>query len=212
MSAADNARGRGRPPGVSSRDDRRRELLAAACEIVRRDGSDASMSAIAEAAGVTKPILYNHFADKSGLLGAVAHEIGDDLIGRLDAALAGEDGPQDLLERAVAMFVSFVETEPNAFAVVFGAHNSEEALLLDSAGHRIAAVLGERLVAAGVSVDGEAAKIQAFAILGAVLFATGLWVHAHPISRDVFVEKLTDHIWNGLGAAFEPVAVDPPDE
>ena len=37
-------------------------------EVVRRDGSGASMEAMATAAGVTKPILYRHFGDRDGLV------------------------------------------------------------------------------------------------------------------------------------------------
>ena len=51
---------------------RREELLEAAVRVIRQDGAGASMRAVAAEAGCTKPILYRHFGDKSGLYQAVA--------------------------------------------------------------------------------------------------------------------------------------------
>ncbi|MEV0347471.1 TetR/AcrR family transcriptional regulator [Nonomuraea sp. NPDC050680] len=58
---------------MSGRDpDRRRALLDAADRVILREGPEASMAAIAAEAGITKPILYRHFGDKSGLYEALA--------------------------------------------------------------------------------------------------------------------------------------------
>lgn len=69
-----------------SADRRRRELLEAADRVVLRDGPSASMNAIAAEAGITKPILYRHFGDKSGLYAALAKRHTDALLGALRAA------------------------------------------------------------------------------------------------------------------------------
>lgn len=63
-----------------SADRRRRELLEAADRVVLRDGPQASMNAIAAEAGITKPILYRHFGDKSGLYAALAKRHTDALL------------------------------------------------------------------------------------------------------------------------------------
>ena len=65
-----------------SADQRRRELLEAADRVVLRDGPQASMNAIAAEAGITKPILYRHFGDKSGLYRALAKRHTDALLRR----------------------------------------------------------------------------------------------------------------------------------
>jgi AcrR family transcriptional regulator len=52
--------------------ERRAGLLEAADRVVQREGSAASMNLIAAEAGITKPILYRHFGDKSGLYRALA--------------------------------------------------------------------------------------------------------------------------------------------
>ncbi len=81
---------------------RREQLLDATKEIVLADGfHDVSIEAVARAAGITRPIVYAHFADLAGLLDAlVAREtvraleqleaaLPDDLAGDLPAALRG---------------------------------------------------------------------------------------------------------------------------
>jgi AcrR family transcriptional regulator len=51
---------------------RRQHLLAAALDVIRRDGTDAlTLARVAEAGGVTKPIAYRQFKDRGGLLKAL---------------------------------------------------------------------------------------------------------------------------------------------
>ncbi|WDY56045.1 TetR/AcrR family transcriptional regulator [Pseudomonas sp. PSKL.D1] len=55
-----------------SRDLRRRQLLDVAWGLVREEGTDAlSLGYLAEQAGVTKPVVYDHFETRTGLLAAL---------------------------------------------------------------------------------------------------------------------------------------------
>ncbi|MBT1265238.1 TetR/AcrR family transcriptional regulator [Pseudomonas sp. SDT2931_S440] len=55
-----------------SRDDRLRQLLDVAWQLVREEGTDAlTLGHLAELAGVTKPVVYDHFGDRAGLLAAL---------------------------------------------------------------------------------------------------------------------------------------------
>jgi AcrR family transcriptional regulator len=55
-----------------SRDDRLRQLLDVAWQLVREEGTDAvPLGLLAELAGVTKPVVYDHFGDRAGLLAAL---------------------------------------------------------------------------------------------------------------------------------------------
>ena len=58
--------------GVGS--DRRASLLAAIEPVLREEGPEASMTALAAGAGITKPVLYRHFGDKQALLAAWAEQ------------------------------------------------------------------------------------------------------------------------------------------
>ncbi|MDY7533551.1 TetR/AcrR family transcriptional regulator [Pseudomonas sp. Bout1] len=55
-----------------SRDDRLRQLLDVAWQLVREEGTDAlTLGHLAELAGVTKPVVYDHFGTRAGLLAAL---------------------------------------------------------------------------------------------------------------------------------------------
>lgn len=72
-----------------ARDDRRRRLLDTAWAVVREEGSDAlTLGHIATRAGVTKPVVYDHFGTREGLLAALYREFDDRQNALMDAALA----------------------------------------------------------------------------------------------------------------------------
>ncbi|MFD2299357.1 TetR/AcrR family transcriptional regulator [Paracidovorax citrulli] len=68
---------------------RQRQLLDVAWSIVRSEGSDAlTLGHLAERAGVTKPVVYDHFGTRNGLLAALYEEYDGRQHARLDEALA----------------------------------------------------------------------------------------------------------------------------
>jgi AcrR family transcriptional regulator len=68
---------------------RRRQLLATAFEIVRSEGTDAlTLARLAERAGVTKPIAYEHFGTRAGLLAALYRDYEEQQTRVMHAALA----------------------------------------------------------------------------------------------------------------------------
>ncbi|MBK5224702.1 MAG: TetR/AcrR family transcriptional regulator [Acidimicrobiia bacterium] len=84
------------------RDDRREMLLDVAAELVVDDASEAvSMEQVAERAGVSRPLVYKHFANRDELLGALYRREAR----RLHAALVGEVEAADSIE---AMFRALV--------------------------------------------------------------------------------------------------------
>lgn len=55
-----------------SREDRLRQLLGVAWQLVREEGTEAlTLGRLAELAGVTKPVVYDHFVTRAGLLAAL---------------------------------------------------------------------------------------------------------------------------------------------
>lgn len=83
-----SARRRTAPAKKLSRTERRRQLLETAHRIVREEGTDAlTLSYLAERAGVTKPIAYEHFETRAGLLIALYQEIDDRQVSALMDAL-----------------------------------------------------------------------------------------------------------------------------
>lgn len=71
------------------KEERRAQLLRTALAILRREGAEAlTLGYVAERAGVTKPIAYEHFGTRGGLLTALFHELDDPTTQALRRALA----------------------------------------------------------------------------------------------------------------------------
>lgn len=71
-----------------SRQDRQRQLLDVAWQLVRAEGTDAlTLGRLAEQAGVTKPVVYDHFSTRGGLLAALYQDFDARQTALMDAAL-----------------------------------------------------------------------------------------------------------------------------
>ena len=85
---AKSSRRRSAPAKKLSKAERRKQLLETAHKIVRDEGTDAlTLGYLAERAGVTKPIAYEHFETRAGLLVALYQEIDDRQVASLMQAL-----------------------------------------------------------------------------------------------------------------------------
>lgn len=93
MSATSESTDKGPPARKRlARDARRRQLLEVAWRLVRDEGADAlSLGRLADQAGVTKPLVYDHFETRNGLLIALYREYDARQNGLIDAALAASE-------------------------------------------------------------------------------------------------------------------------
>lgn len=91
-----------------TREERLRQLLAQAWRLVREEGTEAlSLGRLAEQAGVTKPVVYDHFGTRAGLLAALYRDFDARQGALMDAALAAS-GPT-LEEKAEVIARSYVD-------------------------------------------------------------------------------------------------------
>jgi AcrR family transcriptional regulator len=108
-----------RPRKRLALDERRIKILAAATRIFARKGyAGASMSGIATAAGITKPVLYDHFASKDALFETLLRSIRDDLLARGKAIGKSSASEEFRFRAAVDAFFAFVENQPNAAMIL----------------------------------------------------------------------------------------------
>lgn len=86
-----------------ARQDRRAQLVALAWTVVGEEGADAlTLGRLADAAGVSKPVVYSHFASRSALLVALFEEYDARQVAALDAALGAGATSLDGCARALA--------------------------------------------------------------------------------------------------------------
>jgi len=102
--------------------ERREQLLEVSVTVFAREGyHNTSMNDVAEAAGVTKPVLYQHFASKRELYRELLGEIGGQLRDNIAKATTNAPGPRQQIEEGFAAYFEFVATHNDSFRVLFGA-------------------------------------------------------------------------------------------
>lgn len=86
--------------------ERHAQLLETAAEIVRVEGVDAlTLARVAEEAGVSKPVAYEHFETRAGLLTVLYQRIDDQQVEAARAALAWATTPLDAVRLAAEAYV-----------------------------------------------------------------------------------------------------------
>jgi AcrR family transcriptional regulator len=184
--------------------ERRERVLAAALRRFAEVGYDtASMNAIAAAAGITKPVLYDYFPSKQELFAAVLEGIRDDLLARGAAVSTRHASREQRFRFAIEAFFRFADEHPEAMRV----------LLLVPQASPTAAMLSKK-VQAGASAGiasflrllcrpMEPRRLDAAAeFLKAGLHALAEWrIDGRPATREDVVELVMQVVWQGLGAS-----------
>lgn len=181
--------------------ERRQQLLDTARETFGVHGFTAtSMNDIAEAAGVTKPVLYQHFESKHDLFHQLLTETADELSTRLSTAVEGAASGREKLEDGFAAYVNFFAENPHRFRVLFGEGVrsdpvfSEELRTLDTSFHMFAA---EHIDID--DLDHEHRLVAAQAISGQLEAAVDHWIRGgQPTSPDDLAGLLSRLAWRGL--------------
>jgi AcrR family transcriptional regulator len=198
--------------------ERRAQLLGVARRLFARDGyRGASMESIAEAAGVTKPVLYQHFSSKRALYSALlANDLGR-LTQELEAAFSQAEDNEERLRRGFGAYLDFVDRHEDAFRLLF-----TEALGLDADFQRqvtefrrwVAARVA-RIIAAEAGLTPPRARALAAAIVGMAEGAVGWWLdERRPLEPRELADELAGLAWKGFARfpaeSREPdVPVDP---
>ena len=102
-------------------DERRQQLLVVACDLFARSGfHETSMDDIAEAAGVTKPVLYQHFPSKRALYLELLEDTGRRLLDRLAEATARVTSGRARVEAGFRAYFEFAVGDRSSFRLLFG--------------------------------------------------------------------------------------------
>lgn len=89
-----------------SRNQRRAQLLAAATEIIQTQGSNAlTLVTLAEHAGVSRPVTYDHFTTREGLLLALYQDYDTSLIQAMRDARAQATSPESAIKALVTAYI-----------------------------------------------------------------------------------------------------------
>ncbi|WP_018656169.1 TetR family transcriptional regulator [Actinomadura flavalba] len=184
---------------------RRRALLEAADRVIQREGPEASMAAIAAEAGISKPILYRHFGDKSGLYQALAERHTRKVIEGIRAEFSRPGEALDRVRSTIDTYLATVSANLNLYRFLMHRASAEDAAthsamstMIGGIGRELAEVLAEE----GAIADPNRAQVWAHALVGMVQTAGDWWLdHTDEVPREVVVDGLADLILGGLPAA-----------
>ncbi|HEX7662592.1 MAG TPA: TetR/AcrR family transcriptional regulator [Pseudonocardiaceae bacterium] len=182
---------------------RRAQLLAAAQEVFVANGYHAAaMDEIAERAGVSKPVLYQHFPGKLELYQALLETHVDELVTRVNTALASTTDNKQRVRATIGAYFDFVDREGGAFRMVFesdlrGEPSVERAVeratnsAVDAITHTITADAG---------LNEDQARLLAVGLVGLSQMSSTFWLNAErKVSKDEAVELISTLAWRGIG-------------
>jgi AcrR family transcriptional regulator len=157
---------------------RRRQLLDVAVGVFAQRGFHAtSMSDVAEAAGVTKPVLYQHFTSKRALYLDLLNDVGLGLRQAIEKATADAPTPRTQVERGLVAFFRFVAEDDECFTLLFGGgtrRDEEFAAAAAKIEHSIATAIATMLEVPGLAEHER--ELLAFGIVGLAEGTARRWI------------------------------------
>jgi AcrR family transcriptional regulator len=181
--------------------ERRQQLIDTAVEVFARNGFHAtSMNDVAEAAGVTKPVLYQHFASKRDLYLQLLGDIGAQLRETIAKATSDAAGPRQQIEGGFRAYFQFVADHGEAYQVLFGSGTRRDEEFAAEA-RTVEASIAE-VIAGLIEVDGldESRRLLlANGIVGLAEGASRYWLR-HPVEVDpaTLADEVSQLAWAGL--------------
>jgi AcrR family transcriptional regulator len=158
-------------------DQRRRQLFDVALQLFAERGYRATtMDDIAEAAGVTKPLLYQHFSSKRALYLLLAESVAQQMLEAIAEASAMADGPRQQVEMGFAAYFRLVAGNEAAFRLLYGRDNADDeelGLALRRVEDGVAEAI-DPLIDAGL--DDEHRRLLAYAVVGMTEGVSRQWL------------------------------------
>lgn len=177
---------------------RRAQLIEVSRGIFATKGPDAaSMEEIAAAAGVSKPVVYEHFGTKERLYEIVVQHEMEVLDSTIRQALSlGRSRYR--IEQAVLALLTYVEENPEGFSIISrdpGIAGGYETLL-NNATESVTPILADAFVRAGF--DPSMAVLYGNCLVGMVSQTARWWLEKRSPDKETVAAHIVNLCWNGL--------------
>jgi len=181
---------------------RRAQLLAAATEVFVNNGYHATvMDDIAEHAGVSKPVLYQHFPGKLELYLALLERHADELVRRVLGAIDETHDNAQRVRSAVGAYFDFVDVDGEAFRLVFESdlrNQPEVQAVVERANTACVEGIAQAVVA-DVGLDPDRARLIAVGVAGISEHSARYWLaHQSEVPKEEAVALTASLAWKGL--------------
>ena len=192
-----------RPVGTRlPRPARRRQLLGAAREVFVAQGYHAAaMDEIAERAGVSKPVLYQHFPGKLELYLALLDESVDALSATVRAALESTTDNKQRVTATFTAFFDFVGSTGQAFRLVFESDLRNEPAVrarLERSTRNCAEMISQ-IIREDTGLGADEASLLGMGLVGMAQVAATYWLSMdQAIPKDAAEQLIGRLAWRGI--------------
>lgn len=197
------ARSRATPSRVRMTGKQRREqLLDVGRALFAERGFDGtSIEEVASQAGVSKPVVYEHFRSKEGLFAVVVDREMETLLGAITAALESTAQPRVILERAAFALLDYIESSTDGFRILVRDSPVPQstggfASLISDAASQVEHILAAEFKARGL--DPKHAPMYAQMLVGMVALTGQWWLDVRRPKKNEVAKHLVNLAWNGL--------------
>jgi AcrR family transcriptional regulator len=185
-----------------SRSARRTQLLAAAKTVFVTQGYHAAaMDDIAVRAGVSKPVLYQHFPSKLELYLDLLGESAGEMVRLVRAALAATSDNHERVDNAVAAYFTFVADNDQAYRLIFESDlrgQAEVERIVERATDDCISAITDTITT-DTGVDVERARLLASGMVGLSQVSARYWIQQSPhVSRAEAIDLLSTLMWSGI--------------
>ena len=180
---------------------RRAQLLEMALEAFSADGyANTTMDLVAGRAGVTKPVLYQHFTSKHGLFLELLRHVGNRLESMVAEATAHTGTPREMVQSGISAYFRFVFEHPQEFQLLFGEgvrSDAEFDALVTQVEREFADFIAELIAIENMTSDDR--MLLANGIVG-LAESTARYVVMDLESHDctMVASRVADLLWSGL--------------
>jgi len=182
--------------------ERREQLLDIGRSLFAQKGFDAtSVEEIAQRAGVSKPVVYEHFGGKEGLYAVVVDREMRALLDSITGALTSQGHPRELLERAAFALLDYVESSTDGFRILVrdspvAQSTGTFASLISDAASQVEHIMVNQFKERGF--DPTFAPMYAQMLVGMVALTGQWWLDARKPKKADVAAHLVNLAWNGL--------------
>lgn len=188
---------------------RRQHILDAALGVLEQvgPGVEVKVQQVAQAAGLSRTVVYRHFDDRADLDGAVRERIVEQIRGEVVPVLSLDGTPLDIVRRIIAAYVGWAAAHPALHHFAEQASPESGAREMEAAVAQIAQQIEDLFSMAvqvlGVRLDEEdrqALDPLVFGLVGAVFTAVRRWI-GRPVrepAAPAFVERLSEALFHQI--------------
>ncbi len=185
-----------------SRAERERQMLDVAEEVFGDRGYQAtSMDEIAERCGVSKPMLYEYFGSKDGLLLACITRSKAELLDVTQKAMAGATAPEDILWRGMVAYFSFIDAHSKSFDMLLRepfAASPRTLEAVEATRRQQSTLVAGMLTAFAPSAPQDAVDAFTEIIIGGSERLAQWRTRRPEVTAEDAARYMTDFCWNGL--------------